>query len=364
VRLWAVPPRPPSLANLGPRSDYFRIISPDGQVLITFNFSPDRQAQTIRFWDAATGKPFGDPLPHAQVNTTLSFTADGRELLIQVGDQVHRWDLAARKQIGPSVRRADLEFVGFAFAPDGKSFLAYQQPGQMRLYDAATGAPLGKPWPIGWQPSFSILSPDGKKVLLSFRDRHTGKTETRLRDAVTGRPLGPPLPLQRELSAGAFSPDGMTVVTGTGQEARVWEVATGKPVGETMAAAPGHILRTALFSPDGHLLLLEGCPASKPYGPGSYRLWDVATHKPLGRAWGPARGVTFRQDSTALLQPCFGPDRAWPIPPPWKGPAERIRLWVEVNTGQELDAGGAVVELGAGAWEQRRQRLQQLGGPP
>jgi len=43
---------------------------------------------------------------------------------------------------------------------------------------------------------------------------------------------------------------------------------------------------------------------------------------------------------------------------------ERIRLWLEVNTGQELDAGGTVVDLDAKTWRERYDRLQKLGGPP
>jgi hypothetical protein len=43
---------------------------------------------------------------------------------------------------------------------------------------------------------------------------------------------------------------------------------------------------------------------------------------------------------------------------------ERLRLWVEVATGYELDPGGAPVELDATTWRQRWDRLQKLGGPP
>jgi hypothetical protein len=39
-------------------------------------------------------------------------------------------------------------------------------------------------------------------------------------------------------------------------------------------------------------------------------------------------------------------------------------LWIEVNGGLALDEGGATVELDANAWQQRHDRLQQLGGPP
>jgi hypothetical protein len=38
-------------------------------------------------------------------------------------------------------------------------------------------------------------------------------------------------------------------------------------------------------------------------------------------------------------------------------------LWAEVLTGLELDRDGLVHRLEASAWQQRRQRLQELGGP-
>jgi hypothetical protein len=42
----------------------------------------------------------------------------------------------------------------------------------------------------------------------------------------------------------------------------------------------------------------------------------------------------------------------------------RVRLWVEVSTGLELDGFGGVRWLDAEARESRRQTLQELGGPP
>ena len=50
----------------------------------------------------------------------------------------------------------------------------------------------------------------------------------RLWDAATGEPIGQPMAHQGGVSAVAFSPDGKTVLTGSGDgTARLWDAATG-----------------------------------------------------------------------------------------------------------------------------------------
>ena len=56
--------------------------------------------------------------------------------------------------------------------------------------------------------------------------------------------------------------------------------------------------------------------------------------------------------------------RLRPVPQPLQGDPERIEVWVQVITGMELDAGGAVRVLDAEEWHPRKQRLEELGGPP
>ena len=71
------------------------------------------------------------------------------------------------------------------------------------------------------------FSPDGKTVLTGSDDR-----TARLWDAATGRPLGLTLTHQGEVVAVAFSPDGKTVLTGSmDKTARLWDAATGRPLG-------------------------------------------------------------------------------------------------------------------------------------
>jgi hypothetical protein len=46
-----------------------------------------------------------------------------------------------------------------------------------------------------------------------------------------------------------------------------------------------------------------------------------------------------------------------------EGEPERVARWAQVLTGMELDEGGYARALDADTWQQRRQRLAELGGP-
>ena len=61
----------------------------------------------------------------------------------------------------------------------------------------------------------AAFSPDGK-MILTGGGAHGAKGEARLWNAASGEPLGPPLPHDHQVHAAAFSPDGKTVCTGSG----------------------------------------------------------------------------------------------------------------------------------------------------
>ena len=137
------------------------------------------------------------------------------------------------------------------------------------------------------------FSPDGKTVLTGSQDR-----TARLWDAATGRPLGPPMTHQGGVDAVAFSPDGKTVLTGSeDRTARLWDATTGRPLGLPDPGAvdariqPGRQGRATgcggvAFSPDGKAVLTgsgrqgrRGCGTrrragpSDPHGPSGPRSW-------------------------------------------------------------------------------------------
>ena len=159
-----------------------------------------------------------------------------------------------------------------AFSPDGKAVVTGGQDNTARLWDAATGKPIGSALTHqGWVRAVAF-SPDGKAVLTGSIDK-----TARLWDAATGQPIGPPLAHQGAVYSVAFSPDGKTVLTGSyDKTARLWDAATGQPVGPPLAHH--ELVYAVAFSPDGKAVLT-----------GSYdrtaRLWDAVTGQPIGPPW-------------------------------------------------------------------------------
>jgi WD40 repeat protein len=98
------------------------------------------------------------------------------------------------------------------------------------------------------------------------------------------------------------------------------------------------------------------------------RLWDTATRIPIGPPWvheDKVWAVAFSPDGNTVLT---GSDdkkaRLFPIVPELPEDLDRINVWIEVLTGLTLDNFGSAQARNNAAWCSRRQRLEELGGPP
>jgi WD40 repeat protein len=91
----------------------------------------------------------------------------------------------------------------------------------------------------------AAFSPDGTRVVTVSEDM-----TARVWDAATGKPLGIPLTHQAMVTSAAFSPDGTHVVTvsgdGTGT-ARVWEIPLDDTPWEALAARCPFVITGGAF---------------------------------------------------------------------------------------------------------------------
>jgi WD40 repeat protein/class 3 adenylate cyclase len=307
VRVWEVGGGAAAVLRGHQDAVYWGEFSPDGRSIISGG--PDG---TVRLWDVATRSqksvlPLKPPVPGADFHVRASFSADGRLAVTGgaafpggpgeiVADAIRIWDLASGRvrtelpQDSPSAS---------ALSPDGKRLATGGEDGVLRIWDAAKRTVLETSkvgqmiWGVEW-------TRDGSKVVAL-----TAAGATHLFDATTLQKIhafGPEeggellIPQSPELSR-----DSSLVASGHGDRtARVWELATGRPVAELPHAGP---VFDVSFSPDRRFLVTASGDAPT--------IWDLESLRPLVQLFGHTGGVItidFSPDGSSILS--GGEDRS------------------------------------------------------
>jgi WD40 repeat protein len=323
---------------------------PDGKTFLTG--SNDGTAQ---IWDSATGRPVGAPMTHPGEVWAVALSPDGKTAVTGCTDRVARlWDVATSKPREMLGGHGHVVSV-VAFSPDGKLVLTGAQDGQSRLWDAATGALIGKPLPCEGGVDAGAFSRDGK-YLATGVDLGT----VRIWEVETQSQVGEPIKYPGAVSGVAFAPDGRSLLIG-GEDgtAGIWDLATRTRSGPPLQH--GAWVMAVAFSADGKRLLTGSWDKTA-------RLWDAATGMPIGppmvhpdRVW----AVAFSPDGTHVLTGCDDRQaRLFPVVPELPDDFDSASVWTEVITGLTLDSHGTTQVLDNATWRARRQRLEELGGPP
>jgi WD40 repeat protein/tetratricopeptide (TPR) repeat protein len=181
--------------------------SPDGRLLAV---GTDSVAFQALLWDLDAGRARGDPVRFKDRVPCLTFSPDGTDLAAGSRDGSVRVVETSTGRV-----RAELHHGGtlrsITFSPDGRLILTNGGSGglgQARIWAARTGAPASS---VLIHPSESEIpsafTPDGTAFAIGYRDG-----SVRLWDVATGRPIGASVTLRHEIRALAFRPDGRSLL--------------------------------------------------------------------------------------------------------------------------------------------------------
>jgi WD40 repeat protein/tRNA A-37 threonylcarbamoyl transferase component Bud32 len=273
-------------------------ISSDGTTILTGG-----EDKTIRFWDARTGRPVGEPLALEAPPIGLALSLDSKTVLVSLSTHTQVWDAASRKSVGRSIRHNGT-VRAIAFSPDGKTYLTGGSDRTARLWDSATGESAGPPYVHNAPVVAVAFSGNGRTIMTASSDG-----AIRLWQMAPSPTRGLVLQHEATVPSARFSPDGRTVFTASWDETvRQWQSTTGKE-----CAAPivqQHPVLALDLRRDGQALLTV-CFGTEVH------VWNTATGKLLGRPMQHRRRVSravFSPDGGKVLTGCYdGSIRLWDV---------------------------------------------------
>jgi len=272
-----------------------------------------------RLWDLSTGKALATLDGHTRAISGAAFLPDGRRALTASLDgSVAQWELPAGRELKPLMLRHQGKVVGLALSADGRTALSGSDDGavrvwsveaaklerklegtfenltavsispdgrsaatvesgkdlaRVRIWDVATGRERPRPPAAGdadfgnvWSASFSL---DGRRLLT------IGRQQARLWDLESGRMVMSYRPHAAVSSAQFSKTDRSQVVTASvDRSAKLWNTGSALAEGGKLLGPHNARLTYAEFSPDGARIVT--CDAA-----GKVVIWDRATRKPL-----------------------------------------------------------------------------------
>lgn len=237
----------------------------------------------LRLWDVQSKREIRSiAFPQAEAANSLAFSPNGRLLLAAVGDSaIHLWDAASGDAIKTFESMPGMVATA-AWSPDSTQIVTTEPSETVHVWDVKTGNAVQH---LKWQPPVRSLMELLELLWWKLAEGEEGNNA----------------PTTYVAAAAVFSPDGKYLaacgpLNENGQAKvdhyRIWEVATWKPVREWTMPMTG--ASRLLYSPDGKVLAMAD-------GQDGLHLFDPAAGKLLRtETEGGMRAATFSPDGRTL----------------------------------------------------------------
>jgi WD40 repeat protein len=265
----------------GHNNSVYRVsFSPNGKHVATASAD-----QTIRIWDARSGKIQLTFYSGSFSLSDLAYSPDGSQLAIASYDRTARiWDASNGEQLRTFIGHTDAVY-GISFSPDGNRIATSSADRTARIWETNSEALILTLTGHTEQVNRVVYSPDGTKIVTASYDK-----TARIWDASDGTLLQT-LSNSSVVYGVAFSPDGSLVATSNSEGiAIIWEVNSGNIV-QILAGYSSSILNI-VFSPDGSHVATVGYDLIP-------RTWDIKSGKQI---------QFFRGHTSAVLDIDYSPD--------------------------------------------------------
>jgi RNA polymerase sigma factor (sigma-70 family) len=232
--------------------------SPDGQLLATVGGSELGKPGRATIWQLPAGKELATLAAHADLLTSVAFSPDGQRIATGgVDHTVRLWNPVTGQVIQTLAGHKETVF-SVAFSPDGRTLVSAageseiqggkaRKPGEVRLWDPATGKLLATLTGHADTVSSAVFSADGKLLITGSFDKTARIWDVRSRKLVRtiqGH--------EAQIRSIAISPDSRLLATASMDETvKIWDMATGKELATLKCAG---VLQSIAFSPNGRLL--------------------------------------------------------------------------------------------------------------
>jgi WD40 repeat protein len=248
-----------------PRPAQAVAFSPDGKLLALVTaqtLSPDGGLSevTVSLWDTSTWRQQGPPLPVRSARA-IAFSKDGALLAIGTTKEVSVWNVASRRQLGPTLAHGWDERVAVAISPDSR-LLAASAQGSIHVWALQDGRPAGAAQVTFWLQRFAeprqatalAFSPDGRLLAagamngaITVLDPVSGASVASFHAHDFGRTWGS----ESDVTGLAFRRDSRTLLSaGLDGTIRSWDATSGRQRGRPLSGHEGGVAALALAADD------------------------------------------------------------------------------------------------------------------